>query len=599
MTAPENDALEERVARLEARLESLQASLKHLTDALARREGVGPRPTPQRRAPAVSSKPMQPRVKELVADRGAEFWLSKIGIALVLFGVVFAFKYAVDQGWLTPAVRVAIGLLVAVTLYVLGIRFRDRQRWFSTTLLGGAVAAFYITGFAAFQLYALVSHTVAFAYMVAVSVLAFVTALKEDEAALSVIGVIGALATPFLLYTAAGSITALMSYTAIVLAATGMVYLSKGWRSLLWIAVAGAWIVLMIPVADAILRDLDRWALTGGALVAWIVFWAVPVVREGLVTVQPDRWTRPGWGPVQRSEETVQLLEWHVEVLTVVVPLFVLYYIGIVLELNSAALGWIATLGAAIYAAACWVLHLWRTDERLWYAHAASSVVLLTVALGLLLSDGWLLVAWAVEVAALHEVARRTGKRATAAGAHLLFAIVTIWLTVRLGTPVRGRVALVALPAVHDLVTIGLILLSAMVMLPGRARKPLEPLKSLPAVPTYRLLGYMALLAWLWRELSMLPNGNGLVTIAWGALGAALLVTALVRRVGFLRRLGLGTLLAVVGKLFLVDLASVEAIWRIMLFLGFGAIFLVLSYYFRDLWQDVGREPRPSGDSTA
>src|SRR3712207_2857697 len=39
----------------------------------------------------------------------------------------------------------------------------------------------------------------------------------------------------------------------------------------------------------------------------------------------------------------------------------------------------------------------------------------------------------------------------------------------------------------------------------------------------------------------------------------------------------------VVRKLFLVDLIGVEAIWRVLLFLGLGGLFLALSYYLRSL----------------
>ncbi|MBD0356403.1 MAG: DUF2339 domain-containing protein, partial [Rubrobacter sp.] len=40
----------------------------------------------------------------------------------------------------------------------------------------------------------------------------------------------------------------------------------------------------------------------------------------------------------------------------------------------------------------------------------------------------------------------------------------------------------------------------------------------------------------------------------------------------------------VVGKLFLVDLIGVEGIWRVLLFLGFGGLFLALSHFLRSLW---------------
>ncbi|HLA40526.1 MAG TPA: DUF2339 domain-containing protein, partial [Candidatus Glassbacteria bacterium] len=54
-----------------------------------------------------------------------------------------------------------------------------------------------------------------------------------------------------------------------------------------------------------------------------------------------------------------------------------------------------------------------------------------------------------------------------------------------------------------------------------------------------------------------------------------------------LRRVGLLTLLLVVGKLFLVDLAQIAAIWRIVLFLCFGGLFLALSHWVRNLWKET------------
>jgi len=101
----------------------------------------------------------------------------------------------------------------------------------------------------------------------------------------------------------------------------------------------------------------------------------------------------------------------------------------------------------------------------------------------------------------------------------------------------------------------------------------------------YRIAVHAGLLVWFWRELSALPNGDGMVTVAWGLYGIAMLVVGLRRDFYRLRLVGLITLLLVVGKLFLVDLARIETIWRILLFLSFGGVFLVLSYYFKSLWK--------------
>jgi len=77
--------------------------------------------------------------------------------------------------------------------------------------------------------------------------------------------------------------------------------------------------------------------------------------------------------------------------------------------------------------------------------------------------------------------------------------------------------------------------------------------------------------------------------MAWGFYGVTLMVAGLRRDLAELRIAGLGTLLLVVAKLFLVDLTEVKAIWRILLFLGFGGLFLFLSYYFRALWKPASR----------
>jgi uncharacterized membrane protein len=46
----------------------------------------------------------------------------------------------------------------------------------------------------------------------------------------------------------------------------------------------------------------------------------------------------------------------------------------------------------------------------------------------------------------------------------------------------------------------------------------------------------------------------------------------------------LGTIALVCAKLLLVDLAGLDPIWRILVFLGVGAAFLGVSYFVRNAW---------------
>ena len=60
-----------------------------------------------------------------------------------------------------------------------------------------------------------------------------------------------------------------------------------------------------------------------------------------------------------------------------------------------------------------------------------------------------------------------------------------------------------------------------------------------------------------------------------------LLVAGVQRRHGGAQKLALFTLAGTAAKLLLVDMARVDAFWRILLFMGFGAGFLALSWYLK------------------
>lgn len=720
--APER-SLEDRVAALERLVERLQRGLSHLirapgTRAPARDPTVAPRAEGQarpaarsaterspstdvpaavaRRAPPVAARPTPrvPAAKAWYVGRGTEFWLSRAGIGLLLFGLVFLFKYAVDRGWLTPWVQVLLGLALSVGLAAVGLSVGERRRWFSHVMLGGAAAAFYITGFAAFQLFQLVSYPVALGFMVLVTVFTFWVALRADGAALSVLGALGGLGTPFLLYTDSGTLAGLVAYTSVVLVGTSGIYMFKGWRSLLVTTVVGGWSVLVMGrEADGALDMLrDRWALQAGVLVAWLAFWAVPVAREVLATRDPARWPRPRGMVLKRLFDATDehLTQPLVAFLTVSMPLFALLFSTTVWATPDALWGWVATGGALIYAGTWLRLGRWGVAPRVVSAHAVAAAVLLAVALQFFFDSHTLLLTWAVEAAALHWMARRLRDQAVSVTAHALFVVAATWLVQRLlgegaGTPAvfnaqavvdlaviaAAGVACRFLDSVHARRWYGLAAFAALVAWLARELAPLtygqgytlvawglvgvallvtarrvgdrsyaaaahllfaavgawvaarlvadvdsgialadpDRVLDLLAIGTgfaaswlvsstagrdwYRLAAHALLLGWLWRSLRPLPAGEAFVTIAWGGYGIGLLVLGLRRDLAGVREVGLVTLVALVAKLFLVDLSQLEPIWRVLLFMGFGALFLVLSYFFRALWKTSKEGSRP------
>jgi hypothetical protein len=653
---------------------------------------LAPKPTPPATPPPAATRPPQKSFELPAHMRKSEYWLNKIGIGLILFAVVFLFKYSIDQGWLTPPVRILFGLALGTALLIIGYRIHVKKRHFSQVLIGGAIATYYITGYAAFQIFALVSHPVAFGFMVAVTLLAFLVSLMQDEAILSLIGTLGGLGTPFLMYTGAGSIPGLMTYTCLVLAGTSAVYFYRGWNSLLWLSIIGGWIVFLIGLSDAILPNSqvvlsDQWAIQVGVLFGWLFFWAVPVMREAVSVGNSEKWRRAsiGFGDNAIGQDVRAVVDKHLFLITVVVP-FITMGISkpIWPELTDVFWGWITMGGAVIYGFAFWILKRREQFKNLALTHAIMGLLFFTIALSLLLEGDTLILALAAEATALHFVARQVNKKAITIFAHVLFGIICLWLGDRLyltqlsrlmdlhdGTPILNARALT------DLVVIGLgvlmsvrlrlifekriyliislvafgawlcrelsgnILLVAItaeaiiihyiarwkndraiaaaghaffggiaIWLIGRLFNPhteqtaiinahalvnlliiaaavgtCKLFKTINELKTYLLCAHIAFLGWFLSELAPLDNGQGYVTICWGVYAAVLLVAGLMKDQNQLRNVAMVTLFVVVGKLFLVDLANLEVLWRILLFLGFGGLFLFLSYYFQNLWK--------------
>lgn len=49
-----------------------------------------------------------------------ELWLNRLGISLLLWGLGFLFRYAVELGWIMDGVLVAMGFVIGIVLMGLG-----------------------------------------------------------------------------------------------------------------------------------------------------------------------------------------------------------------------------------------------------------------------------------------------------------------------------------------------------------------------------------------------------------------------------------------------------------------------------------------------
>jgi uncharacterized membrane protein len=142
--------------------------------------------------------------------------VNKIGIAVLVLGIAFFVKYAIDQDWIKESGRVIIGIGCGAILVGIAHYLRNSYRSFSSVLAGGGIAVFYFTIAFAFHQYQLFSQTAAFIIMIFITAFAVALSLLYNKIELAVIAVIGGFLAPFLVSSGSGNYVVLFSYLIIL-----------------------------------------------------------------------------------------------------------------------------------------------------------------------------------------------------------------------------------------------------------------------------------------------------------------------------------------------------------------------------------------------
>ncbi len=237
-----------------------------------------------------------PYIKPVAKESSWEKWLrnnpdlekfigenlvNKIGITVLVLGIAFFVKYAIDQKWIGEAGRVAIGIGCGALLTGLAHYLRNSYRSFSSVLAGGGITVFYFTIAFGFHEYQLFSQTNAFVLMVAVTVFAVALSLLYNKLELAVIAAIGGFATPFLVSTGSGNYVVLFTY--LVILNVGMLALAyfKRWQPITAIAVCftlliyGGWLVQQTLLVETMVHYKNG---IGFATIFYVLFLAMTMV---------------------------------------------------------------------------------------------------------------------------------------------------------------------------------------------------------------------------------------------------------------------------------------------------------------------------------
>lgn len=155
---------------------------------------------------------------------------NKIGIAILVLGIGFFVKYAIDQQWIGIYGRVLIGILCGALLIGIAHRLRKTFAAFSSVMVGGGIAVLYLTISIAFHSYGIMSQTVAFGIMVMITGFTILLSLGYNRMELAILAILGGFGAPFMVSTGEGNYVVLFTY--IMILDVGMLVLSyfKKWR---------------------------------------------------------------------------------------------------------------------------------------------------------------------------------------------------------------------------------------------------------------------------------------------------------------------------------------------------------------------------------
>jgi uncharacterized membrane protein len=603
------DELRKQVAELTARVWRLEQASRHA-------EGEPPVSAPTAtqtqvhlpaQAPVVqtpipaptfaSIEPPRPKHPEQHTDGSLESRIgsqvfNRVGILAVLIGMAWFLKFAIDNHWIGPLGRVLIGLISGVGLIAWSERFRSKgYPAFSYSLKAVGSGILYLSLWAAFELYQLIPSAVAFGGMILVTAWNGFMCWVQDTELLALYAIVGGFGTPLLLSTGENHEPVLFSYLLLLDLAVLTLIALRPWSRLLLGAFFGT-LLFSISWYARFYTD-PQFGLTAFFVIVYFLLFAIaPRLLRGL----------------QSSDATH--LSTQDNLVLVLLPLanaavgFLQFYILLDQPGRQWAQPWTAVVFAAFYLLLLRLPLHSATENKpaiLSSLHLAIAVIFLTIAIPLEAHGRWITIGWLAEGAVLLWFARRLNL--------LLLRVLALCALV------LGFVALITLnPSASEAVFLNARFATYLVGIAAFAFSAWLAAKAAPLTQTEEKFGWpyiaggsviavnillmiavcMEIHSYWWSHIPPGQSWSGFVErrmyaqftySAWSMFFGAILLTAgFWKKSAFLRWQALILLAGSIGKVFLVDTSQLTQGYRILSFLGLGALLLTVSFAYQRDW---------------
>ena len=302
-------------------------------------------------------------------------WLARIGAVALVIGAGFFLKLAVDNNWIGEIGRVFLGLVGGLGLIAGGEYWQKKYPIWAQPLTGAGIAVLYLSIFAAFALYDLVSPLTAFGLFALITLTAAGLAIRYESISIAVIGIIGGFLTPLLLNERLPDQRLLLAYVLVLDLGVLALATFRNWRWFTLLSLAGSLGLYWFWFSE----------LEPGLLLAQLGITLIFLIFVAATTLFHILWRRAA-GPLDQALMVINAASY-----------FGISYALLFDEIRP----WIGgfTVILALFYGLLGYAVLKRSGEQVYLSLFALGIglVLVTIAVPVQLGGPWISVAWAAE----------------------------------------------------------------------------------------------------------------------------------------------------------------------------------------------------------
>ncbi|MGG1447121.1 DUF2339 domain-containing protein [Bacillus subtilis] len=541
------DELNKKVGRLEQELESVKREIAYLAAGNKEQAVVKTEEHPKiNKETEVPQKTPAPRKENRTLENMAGNWLPKIFIFVFLLGMIWAFVAAAEKGWINAYMRVGAGLIVSIVLYVLGSRSHKKNASvLGISLLAGSNIVYIVSLFAGNMLYQIIPTPLTMILLAAgVAGGVYISRKYRSQTLIAIIGA-GVYLYPFLFGGKQGNEYIFYVYESLVFA--GLIYETvKQKYSVAWNIANYAFILAIFAFLSFTDAQVTGWTL------------AVFILQQAITILSALRSN-------SQFKKAVYLT-------AVTIGAFVVFIIGVVLYMkNDTALYAFYTAAFVFYL----LLSLWKTKE---FAEIKHTFFLISmIYFNVLAAD-----ALAENVSLLYIIFTLQG---------IMMCYVSYrkksWLIGIAGVIVLLQAAcgLIQYPArsLHVLSIVSWLLLISSLFGGYLYSKKIHYKQVTTvvssAVSLLLLVFFSKLSIWMSDRIDGVSVNVG-VSLSWFIFVIVMYAVYYATKDKTWNRIGLIFLFITLAKIILIDSASIDIVWRAVLFILLGVIGLFISRVF-------------------